>query len=114
MSVVLLTPAQTHTIEAAVADGISQRQIPSVVIRVDRDGQTIYNRAFGMRNLGDRTPATTATLYQYGSITKQFTAAAILLLAQQGKLSLDDPASKWLPAFAKFPVTIRQLLVHVS
>ena len=114
LSVVLLTPAQTHNIEAAVADGMSQRQIPSVVIRVDRDGQMIYNRAFGMRNLGDRTPATTATQYQYGSITKQFTAAAILLLAQQGKLSLDDPAGKWLPAFAKFPVTIRQLLVHVS
>ena len=69
LSVVLLTPAQTHNIEAAVADGTSQRQIPSVVIRVDRDGQMIYNRAFGMRNLGDRTPATTATQYQYGSIT---------------------------------------------
>jgi D-alanyl-D-alanine carboxypeptidase len=114
LSVALLTPSQTHAIESAVADGMSQRHIPSAVVRVDRDGATIYNRAFGMRNLGDRLAATTTTRYQYGSITKQFTAAAILLLAQEGKLSLDDPAGKWLPAFAKFPVTIRQLLVHVS
>jgi D-alanyl-D-alanine carboxypeptidase len=114
LSVALLTPSQTHAIESAVADGMRQRQIPSAVVRVDRDGQTIYNRAFGMRNLGDQLPATTTTQYQYGSITKQFTAAAILLLAQEGKLSLDDPAGKWLPAFTKFPVTIRQLLVHVS
>jgi CubicO group peptidase (beta-lactamase class C family) len=114
LSVALLAPSQTHAIESAIAQGMSQRHIPSAVVRVDRDGQTIYNRAFGLRNLSDRLPATTTTQYQYGSITKQFTAAAILLLAQRGKLTLDDPAGKWLPAFAKFPVTIRQLLVHVS
>jgi CubicO group peptidase (beta-lactamase class C family) len=67
-----------------------------------------------MRDAANGLAATPTTQYQYGSITKQFTAAAILLLAQEGKLSLDDSAGKWLPAFAKFPVTIRQLLVHVS
>jgi D-alanyl-D-alanine carboxypeptidase len=114
LSVALLTPSQTHAIESAIRDGMSQRHIPSAVVRVDRDGQMIYNRAFGLRNVADRLAATTTTQYQYGSITKQFTAAAVLLLAQEGKLSLDDQAGKWLPAFAKFPVTIRQLLVHVS
>jgi D-alanyl-D-alanine carboxypeptidase len=109
-----LTPSQTHAIEAAVASGMSERHIPSVVVRVDRDGRVAYSRAWGMRDLGDRLPATTSTQYQYGSITKQFTAASVLLLAQEGKLSLDDPIGKWLPAFAQFHVTIRQLLVHVS
>ncbi|HVA33028.1 MAG TPA: serine hydrolase domain-containing protein [Candidatus Baltobacteraceae bacterium] len=109
-----LTPAQVRGIEAAVSDGMTQRHIPSVVVRVDVDGAPVYQHAFGLRDLGNHVPASVSTNYQYGSITKQFTAAAILMLAQDGKLSLDDRIGKWVPAFAKFPVTIRELLIHVS
>jgi CubicO group peptidase (beta-lactamase class C family) len=93
---------------------MAQRQIPSIAVRVDRDGTNVYARTFGYRDLADRVPADLATRYQYGSITKQFTGAAILTLAKEGKLSLDDPLGKWLPQFAKYPVTLRQMLVHTS
>jgi D-alanyl-D-alanine carboxypeptidase len=109
-----LSTKQIAGIEDAVSTGMAQRRIPSVVIRVDRDGAPIFARAWGLRDIGDRLKATTSTQYQYGSITKQFTAMSILLLAQDGKLSLDDRIGKWVPSFAKFPVTIRELLVHVS
>lgn len=109
-----LTAAQITTIESSVRARMSAAQIPSVVIRIDRDGKNIYAHAFGYRDAADRIPANVNTRYQYGSVTKQFTAAAILTLFEDGKLSLDDRVGKWLPEFAKFPVSIRQLLVHTS
>ncbi|HTX58701.1 MAG TPA: serine hydrolase domain-containing protein [Verrucomicrobiae bacterium] len=109
-----LTAAQVQTIESTVHRRMADGQIPSVVVRIDRDGTNVYARAFGYRNVPDRLPATVQTRYQYGSITKQFTAAAILSLADDARLSLDDRVGKWLPDFAKFNVTIRQLLIHTS
>ena len=93
---------------------MTERQIPSVVVRVDVGGTNVYAKAFGYRDVANRAAADDATRYQYGSITKQFTAAAILALQDDGKLSIDDRIGKWMPAFAKFPVTIRQLLVHTG
>lgn len=93
---------------------MSARQIPSVVVRVDIDGTNVYSKAFGYRDVANRAAADDRTRYQYGSITKQFTAAAVLALQDDGKLSIDDRIGKWLPAFAKFPVTIRQLLIHTG
>jgi D-alanyl-D-alanine carboxypeptidase len=109
-----LSNAAISTIETSVQTGMAERHIPSVVVRVDRDGAPVYSRAFGLRDVANGLPADVQTRYQYGSITKQFTAASILLLAQDGKLGLDDSVGKWLPDFAKFPVTIRQVLVHTS
>lgn len=109
-----LTTAQIQSIESTVRQGMADRQIPSVVVRIDRDGQNVYAHAFGYRDVADRLPAEVDTRYQYGSITKQFTGAAILALMSDGKLSLDDGVGKWLPAFAKFRVTIGQLLVHTN
>ncbi|HEX5275642.1 MAG TPA: serine hydrolase domain-containing protein [Candidatus Rubrimentiphilum sp.] len=109
-----LTAAQISTIESSVRARMAAAQIPSVVLRIDRDGKNVYARAFGYRDVADRVPATLNTRYQYGSVTKQFTAAAILTLFEDGRLSLDDRVGKWLPEFAKFPITIRQLLVHTS
>jgi D-alanyl-D-alanine carboxypeptidase len=109
-----LSPDQTSAIDSAVHQGMSERHIPSVVVLVDRDGKREYEKAWGLRQTADKLPATLETRYEYGSLTKQFTAMGILLLAQDGKLSLDDPVGKWLPAFSKFSATIRQTLVHMG
>jgi D-alanyl-D-alanine carboxypeptidase len=109
-----LSSLQIGAITDSVKESMTQRQIPSIVVRVDKDGSSVYARAFGYRNLADRVPADMSTRYQYGSITKQFTGAAILTLANEGKLSIDDPLGKWLPQFGKYPVTLRQMLVHTS
>lgn len=109
-----LSPDQTAAIDSAVQQGMSERHIPSVVICVDQNGTREFEKAWGLRQIADALPATMETRYEYGSLTKQFTAAGILLLAQEGKLSLYDPVGKWLPTFAKFPVTIRQTLVHMG
>lgn len=89
---------------------------PGCAIAVSRDGQQVLARGYGMANLEYSVPMSPATVSETGSVAKQFTAAAIALLAQQGKLSLDDPVRKYLPEVPDFgaPVTIRQLLSHTS
>ena len=89
---------------------------PGASVLVLRDGVPLFRRAYGLANLEEHIPATPATNYRLASMTKQFTAAAILLLAEQGRLSLDDPVRKWLPSLppAADAVTVRQLLTHTS
>jgi CubicO group peptidase (beta-lactamase class C family) len=92
------------------------RQTPGCAVGVARSGQTILERAYGMANLEYDVPNTPATIFEAGSVSKQFTAAAVALLAQQGKLSLDDEVSKYIPELPEYetPVTIRHMLHHTS
>ena len=89
---------------------------PGVSVAVSHKGVVVYERAFGMANLELRVPVTPATVFQAASISKQFTAMSIALLAHQGKLSLDDPVRKYLTEFPDYgaPLTIRHLLNHSS
>jgi CubicO group peptidase (beta-lactamase class C family) len=89
---------------------------PGASVLVIRDGEPVFRRAYGLANLEERIAATPATNYRLASVTKQFTAAAILLLAEDGRLELDDPVRRWLPSLPKAtdPVTIRHLLTHTS
>lgn len=86
--------------------------VPGASVLVMRDGEAVVRRAYGLANVEDRITATPATNYRLASVTKQFTAAAILLLMESGKLQLDDAVRKWLPAASG--VTIRQLLTHTG
>lgn len=90
--------------------------VPGASVLVIQDGRAVVRRAYGFADLDARTPATPATNYRLASVTKQFTAAAILALVEDGKLSLDDPIRKWLPALPTVadPITIRHLLTHTS
>ncbi len=90
--------------------------VPGASLLVVRDGKSVVRRSYGQSNLEDHTAATPATNYRLASITKQFTAAAILLLIQDGKLALDDRVRKWLPSLrsAVGSVTITHLLTHTS
>jgi CubicO group peptidase (beta-lactamase class C family) len=89
--------------------------VPSASLAVVKDGRIVYVEAYGEARLDPRTPARPAMRYSIGSISKQFTAAAILMLAQERKLSLDDPVSRFAPDLTRAgDVTIRQLLSHTS
>jgi D-alanyl-D-alanine carboxypeptidase len=89
--------------------------VPSVSVAVVKDGMLVYAHAYGNARLEPPAPATSEMRYKIGSVSKQFTAAAILMLAEQGKLSLDDPISRFVPDLTRAKeVTIRQLLSHTS
>jgi CubicO group peptidase (beta-lactamase class C family) len=95
----------------------NHRDTPGVIVAVARDGETIFSRAYGMANLEHGIPLTSDTVTESGSVAKQFTAAAVVLLAQRGKLSLDDPIRKHLPempAALADRITVRMLLNHTS
>nr|WP_198683472.1 serine hydrolase domain-containing protein [Peristeroidobacter agariperforans] len=89
---------------------------PGASLLIVRDGKPFVRRSYGFANLEDRTPAAPDTNYRLASVSKQFTAAAILLLAEEGKLSLDDSLRKWFPSLpdAATAMTIRQVLSHMS
>src|SRR5688572_2480900 len=90
--------------------------VPGASVLLLHNGDTVVRRSYGLADLEQGTPVTPATNFRLASVTKQFTAAAILLLAEDGLLGPDDPARKWLPALpaASDAVTIRQLLTHTS
>jgi CubicO group peptidase (beta-lactamase class C family) len=89
---------------------------PGCALSVIRDHRIVYERGYGMADLDHNVPITPQTVFHVASMSKQFTATSILLLAQEGKLSLDDPVRKYIPELHDFgtPVTIRELLHHTS
>ena len=88
--------------------------VPGASVLVVQDGKTVIAKSYGLADIEARTPATPATNYRLASVTKQFTAAAILLLAEGGTLTLDDPVQRWLPSLPVQGVTLRHLLSHTS
>ena len=89
---------------------------PGCAVGVGRDGAALYTRGYGSANLEYDVPITATSVFESGSVAKQFTASAIVLLAQQGKLSLEDDIRKYLPELPDFGETIRirHLLNHTS
>ena len=110
-------PRQPDT--AARIDALMQAYagaVPGASVLVLRDGVPVFRRAYGLADLEQRVAATPATNYRLASMTKQFTAAAVLALIEEGRLSLEDPVRRWLPSLppAADPVSIRHLLTHTS
>ena len=93
-----------------------QGKVPGASVLVVRDGRAVVRRAYGFANLEEGVRATPETNYRLASVTKQFTAAAILQLAEDGRLRLDDRLRQWIPSLpnATDAVTIRHLLTHTS
>ncbi|HSB11803.1 MAG TPA: serine hydrolase domain-containing protein [Blastocatellia bacterium] len=89
---------------------------PGCALGVIKDSAIVYKRGYGAADLDHDVPITPGTVFHVASLSKQFTAFAVLLLAQQGKLSLDDPVRKYIPELRDFgvPLTIRHLLHHTS
>ena len=93
-----------------------EMNIPGLSLAVLRDGKVIKTSGYGVANIETDTPATAETEYRIASLSKQFIAAAVLLLVQDGKIKLDDKASLYLdqPPAAWEDITLRQLLTHTS
>lgn len=88
---------------------------PGIAVLVARDGKIVYQGGFGLADIDKKQPVTPETRFRIGSITKQFTAAAILRLAEQGKLSIEDPLSRFFPDFPNGDrISLQQLLTHTS
>jgi CubicO group peptidase (beta-lactamase class C family) len=110
-----LHAAVRAAIDKAAAEVLESTGAPSASIAVVRDGRIAYLQAYGKARLDPAVPATTEMRYSIGSISKQFTAAAILLLAEEKKLSLDDAVGRWLPDLTRASeVTVRQVLSMTS
>ena len=102
-------------IDKAATDALAKTGVPSASVAVVKDGRIAYVKAYGDARIAPRTPAAPEMRYSIGSISKQFTAAAILLLQEQGKLSLNDKVARFIPDLTRASeVTIRQLLSHTS
>jgi CubicO group peptidase (beta-lactamase class C family) len=113
----LSQPAQKlDEVNQYVAAFIKKRNIPGLSLAVVSNGKLVKAAGYGLANLELQVPARPETVYQIGSISKHFTAEAVLLLVEEGKLGLDDPLGKYLneaPAAWK-GLTLRQLLTHTS
>jgi CubicO group peptidase (beta-lactamase class C family) len=108
--------AQADGVDKYIKSQMEQHRIPGVALKIIQDGRVVKTAAYGLANLELNVAARPETVFEVGSITKQFTTAGIMLLAQDGRLSVDDRISKYLKdtpeAWGK--VTIRHLLTHTS
>jgi CubicO group peptidase (beta-lactamase class C family) len=109
-----LTPAETAQVDKIVTGSLKSTGVPSASVAIVRGGKIVFAKAYGKQS--ETMPvARTAAPYYVASISKQFTAAAILLLKDEGKLSLDDKVAKYVPDITDGDtITIRQLLSHTS
>src|SRR5207248_5045120 len=118
--VALVAIAKTH----ADTDGQVDRLVsqwtdstPGCAVGVATDGKAVLAKAYGMADLEHDVKNTPDTIFEAGSVSKQFTAAAVLLLAREGKLSLDDPVRKYIPELPDYPdggLLVRHMLNHTS
>jgi CubicO group peptidase (beta-lactamase class C family) len=108
--------AQEEQKIAALFDKWSKPDTPGCALAVLKDGATIYEHNYGLADVEHSIPIASSTVFSVGSVSKQFTAFAIYLLAKEARLSLDDDIRKYLPELHDFgkPITIRHLLHHTS
>lgn len=110
-----LTSSEKVKVDSIATSVLAGTGAPSASIAVVRGGQIVYEQAYGQGRLNPSTAATPAMRYAIGSNSKQFCATLILMLAEEGKLSLDDHVSKWFPALTRASdITIRELLSMTS
>jgi CubicO group peptidase (beta-lactamase class C family) len=108
--------ARADAIDRFVRSEMERQQIPGLALAIVKHGKIVKAKGYGLANIENAVPVIPETVFQSGSVGKQFTAAGVLLLAEEGKLGLDDPISRYLtnapPAWQG--ITIRHLLNHTS
>lgn len=120
----LLATSSVHAVHAqapdlAKVDAVFSRWMtgtPGCSVGASIKGKVVVNKAYGMADLEHDVPNTADTIFEAGSVSKQFTAAAMLMLAREGKISFDDPVRKYIPELPDYgvPLTIRHMLNHTS
>jgi CubicO group peptidase (beta-lactamase class C family) len=112
----LMMSVSTDTLDDYVRTEMRARHLPGVSLAVVKDGRIVRAAGYGVASLELEAPATEKTVYEIGSISKQFAANAVLLLVEEGKVRLDDPISKYLtstpPAWSG--ITVRHILTHTA
>ncbi|AZA77728.1 class A beta-lactamase-related serine hydrolase [Chryseobacterium sp. G0186] len=111
----ILTKKYEKKIDSLILTGFGDQNEPGGVFLISQKGKSIYRKAFGKANLELDVNMTPENVFQIGSMTKQFTAIAILILQQQGKLKVSDPVSKYIPDYPNGgKISLHQLLIHTS
>lgn len=113
----VVASARGDGLDKFIAEQIKERKIPGLSVAVLRDGKVVKATGYGFANVETQAPATKDTVYEIGSISKQFASEAMMLLVEDGKVDLDDPIRKYLPANAPESwqkITVRNLLNHTS
>ena len=116
-----LTGEARSRIDAVIERAISEQRLVGAVVLVSHDGKIVYQRAAGLADREAKRPMQVDTVFRFSSVTKPIVSAAAMALVDKGKLSLDDPVTKWLPEFrpklasGEAPtITVRQILTHTS
>jgi D-alanyl-D-alanine carboxypeptidase len=109
-------PARADRVDDYVREQMRLRHVPGLALAVVRDGRVLKERGYGLASVELDVPASPATVFEIGSVTKQITAACVMLLVEEGKVGLDDPVSKYIPESPDTwrGVTVRHLLTHTS
>ncbi|HEX3599860.1 MAG TPA: serine hydrolase domain-containing protein [Lacipirellulaceae bacterium] len=123
LSIVLLIVSYPNLAIAKTDDGDLAAKIESLLpphvgacVMATKNGKIIFEHAYGLADIETKAPCTSETNFRMASVSKQFTATAVLLLADRGKLSLDDKLTKFFPGFPKYGdvITVKHLLTHTS
>ena len=112
----LALAVQADSIDEYIKREMQNQHIPSLSLAVVKDGKVIKAKGYGLANIETNTPATADTIFQIQSVTKQFTATAIMMLVEEGKVDLDAPVGKYLDGTPEIwqSITVRRLLTHTS
>lgn len=111
-----LSPSQQAAIDSLVHRTMDARRVPGVAIAIIDSGRAIFQKAYGFANLETKTPLATTSVFELASLTKEFTAAEVMMLVGEGKVMLDAPITAYLDSAppAWNAITVRQLLTHTS
>ena len=116
LACVFVTAARADRLDDYVREQMRRQHVPGLALAVIRGGRVIEARGYGLASVEHNVPVTPETVFEIGSVSKQMTAAAVMLLVEEGKIGLDDPVGKYLPGTpdAWAGVTVRHLLTHTS
>jgi CubicO group peptidase (beta-lactamase class C family) len=108
--------SQIDKVDEFVKGEMLKRQIPALSVAIIKNGEIVKAKGYGLANVEWNAPATQETVYQSGSVGKQFTATLVMMLVEEGKMGLEDPINKYIPDAPDTwkPITIRHLLTHTS
>ena len=102
------TSAGLARIDTYIKNEIAGNKIPGAIMMIQRNGKTAYFNSFGVRDPGTKEPMTSDTIFRIYSMSKPITTVAAMMLVEEGKLQLDDPLSKYIPAFANVKVGVEK------
>ena len=111
-----LSAAQVKAVESAIEAFLAEKKVPGATAAVVADKRVRWTRGFGLSDVENGVPAKAETMYRLASLSKPITATAVMQLTEDGRLDLDAPIRRYVPAFPEkpWPVTPRQLLAHLG